>query len=134
MDYQKMKTVAYAKKLRARLKELQEQRKKDLKKFSADVLTWKGNLATWIKTAYGPRVDAIKVSELKDKYRRSDQPGFDVYKFFAGAPQPPTYPKDQLVRDIQRKIQYLAIVASTEVHVSEEEVGRFFSGSDKDDD
>jgi hypothetical protein len=130
----KMKTVVYAKKLRARLKVLQDNRQKDLKKYANAVHAWRIALKSWVKDVYEARINNITNKELKDKYRRSDQPGFDVYKFFSGAPQPPLYPTDKLIRDVQKKIQYLAIIHLTEVHVSEEEVGRFFSGADEDDD
>jgi hypothetical protein len=134
MSDPKMKTTLYAAKLRKRLAELQTGRKKALKKYENDVRQWKLDLAVWLRTNYNNRIDAIKNSELEDKYRRSDQPGFYVYKFFSGAPQPPVYPTDKVIRDIQRKIQYLAIIYSNDVYVSEEEVGRFFSGSNDDED
>jgi hypothetical protein len=134
MRDEKMKTTLYAHKLKARLKELQDQRKKNLKKFEADVRTWRVALSSWIRNMAGGRVDNIKTAELRDKYRRSDTPGFNTVRFFDGAPVPPKYPDDKLIRDIQRKIQYLAVTYFKDVYVSEEEVGRFFSGADDDED
>lgn len=134
MSEPKMKTTVYAKKLKKRLFELKAERVKALKKFEVDVAAWRKAMLAWVRDTAVVKVNQIKTVEIKDKYRRSDTPGFNTVKYFEGSPQPPIYPNDKLIRDIQRKIQYLAIIHLTEVYVGEDEVGRFFSGADADDD
>jgi hypothetical protein len=128
----KIKTTVYAKQLRAKLKELEAKRKKDLADYKTNFETWRVRLVEWLRTNGVKRVDVITMTEVKNhtnKYHRSVR--FDTSAFFAGAPEPPTYPSDKQIRDIKALLRHLGITGQQTINVTTEDVARHLGDGEK---
>jgi hypothetical protein len=131
----KIKVTVYAKKLRAKRDELKKQHEKDLASYKGSFATWKLALEKWIKDNASPRIKQINVAEIqacesRGHYSSSDNAGFRTGSFFAGAPKPPTYPKNKCIREIDNLPRHLAITGQTTVSVSTEDVARYLGDGD----
>lgn len=122
----KIKTELYAKQLRARLKELKDARPKQLADYHDAVKRWRLDLARWIQENGGRRV--LDAKPVKNPHW-SDCAGFSTDDFFRGSPQPPDYPDDKVIREIQALLRQLGITGQETVTVSTEDVARLLEGA-----
>lgn len=125
-----IKTVDFAKKLRDRMKKLQDRRVDELKKYDADVIAWKKALHTWIKLNGEKRIQAITKTEIKDERGYRNRPGFDANMFFHGAPQTPTYPSDKQLREIRNTLRQLGITGQTTIRLDTSEITRLLGDAE----
>ena len=102
----KIKTELYAKQLR--------------------IKRWRLDLARWIQENGGQRV--LDAKPMKNPHW-SDRAGFSTDDFFRGSPQPPDYPDDKVICEIQALLRQLGITGQETVTVSTEDVARLLEGS-----
>jgi hypothetical protein len=127
-----VKVSSFAKKLRDRVKALQEQREKDLKKYAADAEAWRKELHKWIDREAFEKIKAITVAELRTNQRYPGTTFFNAQKFFSGAPLPPVYPRNEQIRRIQNMLRQLSIRGPATITVSTEEVEKLLSDKEED--
>ena len=124
----KIKTEAYAKQLRARLKELQDARPKLLADYHDAVEQWRLDLARWIQEHGGQRALDAKPQKERPQYI-SDRAGFSTDDFFRGSPLPPVYPDDRVIREIRALLRQLSITGQAQVTVSTGDIARLLEGA-----
>jgi hypothetical protein len=127
-----MKTVVYAKKLRAELAKLRKKRVIDIAMYDDAVAKWRTALWKWVDREAFERVKQISKRELTERRYETNCAGFDTRGFFIGAPRPPKYPSDQRIRDIQRMLHHLGITGQSTVRVNDEDTKKYF-GADAED-
>jgi hypothetical protein len=127
----RLKAVAYAKQLKARLEELQAQRKKDLKKYEEDLSTWRGAMIVWLRGEGVNRIVKMPKSKLQEERRwSSGSPGFASDAFFAGAPKVPACPSDKPILKIRALLRQLAISGQEHITVSTKDVEEYLIGTE----
>jgi hypothetical protein len=131
----KINVLKFAAELRKRMKELQEQHKKDLGAYNSAIHDWRLDMTSWLKEHGAKRVARITLEELFNREGRNyGGAGFDASLFFAGAPRPPKRPSTQQVKDIRNTLRHLAITGRDQVTLDTKEVGKLLGTHDPDDD
>lgn len=118
----KMKVKPFAAKLRKRLAELKAQRTKDVAAYTAKAETWRREMVTWVTANAKQRIAGITNADLRRHESSYGGVHFNAAGFFAGAPQPPTYPSDKQIRKVESLLRHLGITGQETVQMSTEEV------------
>jgi hypothetical protein len=124
-----MKTTVYAKKLRARMAELQKKQAANTKKFHRDVATWKLALAKWLRTEAPTLAEKITIGDVTGRggYHRNQPFNAILEK----APQAPSQPDDRRIGQIRGFLRTLAITGQSTVRVSQSDVDKYFGDADE---
>lgn len=128
-----MRTLTLARMLRKRLAVLKAERKKALKKYDRDFAQWKLALAKWFRTEPATKVAQITKSDMNNSrygYRSNGIPDW----LFKDMPQPPSKPKDEAIKEVQKAIRYLAITGTATVTPSQSQVDKWFGTEEEDED
>ncbi len=129
----RLKAVSYAKQLKARLMELQTQRKKDLKKYESDVAQWRADMTVWLRGEGVNRVAKMPKSKLQEERRYGTSHVLASDTFFSGAPKVPAYPSDKSIIKIRALLRQLAISGQEHITVSTKDIEEYLIGTEEED-
>jgi len=132
----KIKTKAYIAKLKRRLAQLKTRRERDIAKYKQAVSVWKTDMEAWLGRNARLRLVGIGIQELRKHQPRYEHDKgrvrFSTVEFFKGAPEPPVYPSDALIREITRLIGLLSLSQQDMVAISGVDIERMFSDEKPD--
>jgi len=128
----KIKTKAYIVKLKKRLAVLKKRREKDIARYKHDVSVWKTDMERWVRAHVNQRLVNININELRRyqpryEHERGHRMRFGTIEFFKGAPEPPMYPNDAVIREIQKLIALLSMSDAPLTTINGTDVERLFS-------
>jgi hypothetical protein len=128
MTETKMKTVAFAKKLRERKAELKDRLAKEKKDYEAAVKAWRVDLQAWVDRELSARIS--RLSAQRDRYSRRG----DYSDLFTGAPEPPVMPSTaDKVHKIDGMLRRLSITGQETVKVTDGDLSVFADDATDDD-
>lgn len=125
-----MRADVLAKKLRARVVVLKQEREVLLKAYDKEFVKWKDDVARWLRTEAPKRIPRVKKSELERRYGcHTSLPNY----VFEGIPQPPTKPSDEKIRDIQKTLRYIAFTGQGSIQVTQRQIDEWFGKEAEED-
>ena len=130
-----MKATVFAKKLRTQLAKDRKMRVTALRRYDIMVDVWRKMMKAWLRATAEARVNEITKKDLKEhtgRYHRNVP--FNTEAFFRGAPEPPKFPSDERIRDIQRALHHIAITGQATIKVSESDTKKYFGEDEEDED
>ena len=111
-----MKSAVLAKKLREKLASLSKERVDATKAYDRDLAKWKKEVADFLTDEVAKRVMTLTLSDFGRGYYEHSLPS----RIFKDMPKKPVMKDfDKLRAKVRKGLNYLAIVAPKEVHVSE---------------
>ena len=103
MNAEKMPAATFARKVKARISDLQNSLEVARHNYHRDVKRWRMAMAAWLKDTPEriKHINLITEKELQNHEGRYEKTGFDVSRFFESAPKPPKSP-EEIVENIAR--------------------------------